>query len=109
MSGAPPPVRGLRALWAEAEAKAKADGITAKDAMLGDHVVRFEVFDPDDHFVAPYSGNYLAHKGVLKRSIQLALNDRPGAWRFRATEVASGLVAEGTVTIEVPAGSQPVE
>lgn len=74
--------------------------VDAGDATVGDHVIRVEAYDPEGRFVAPYSGNFLARAGVLKQSIKLALNDRPGPWRFKAVDVVSGMASQDIVTLQ---------
>jgi len=60
-------------------------------------VVRIQLFDPTGKLVRHYSQNVTIRNGRAAFSIPWALNDPAGAWRIRATDVVSGLVAERIV------------
>ncbi len=60
--------------------------------------VRLEVRDPTGE-AAEFSGYYGAADGVLRVKLDIAPNDRTGAWSVRATELASGRQAETRFTV----------
>jgi hypothetical protein len=66
------------------------------DKAAGRHCLRVELLGPDGKVVQHYSRNVLLDKLKGKLSVDLALNDRPGKWQLRATDVASrrGAVAD---------------
>jgi hypothetical protein len=88
---------------APARIRAGADGTIrlvpggAADGAL--HVIHVEVMDPAGNPVAPYSGNILARRGGVSRLLPFALNDPPGTWHIRATDMLSGETT--TAAIEV--------
>jgi len=57
-----------------------------------------EVLDPDGRR-AERSGYYGASNGVLDLSLDIALNDLPGVWEVRVTDLAAGHRTSGYVTV----------
>lgn len=60
--------------------------------------VELEIIDPQG-VPAEFSGAYAAVDGELRVTVDLASNDVPGNWTIRATEGASGRMAQATVKI----------
>jgi len=60
-------------------------------------VIHLDVIDPDGSTVAHYSGNLRAAGVVTAKNLPLALNDKTGVWKLRATDLPSG----GTATAEL--------
>lgn len=52
--------------------------------------LRVDILDADGR-LAEYSGYYGAAAGTLDLGLDVAVNDRPGVWEVRVTELASGL------------------
>jgi hypothetical protein len=69
-----------------------------RDAAL--HVLRLDIVDPVGEVSAHYSGNLLAPGGEASGVLPLALNDQPGTWQIRVTDIVSGQTATQTVTVE---------
>jgi hypothetical protein len=63
------------------------------------HVLRLEVIDPAGKVIPHYSGNVLFGGKAVSRALPLALNDSPGAWRIRVTDVLGGGTAEAALTV----------
>jgi hypothetical protein len=61
-------------------------------------VIKIEVSGPDGSKPL-YSRNIDAQGGVGRGSFRLALNDTPGVWRVRATDVFSGATAEKALLV----------
>jgi len=72
----------------------------ATNAQPGLHVYRVEVNDPTGDPCAWYGTQLTAERGVASGEFRLALNDEPGAWTIRATDVATGVTGEARVMIE---------
>ena len=53
-------------------------------------VMRVEVFDPTGQPVPRYAGNAVLRDGRATWHLPLALNDAPGLWKVRATDILSG-------------------
>jgi hypothetical protein len=60
-------------------------------------VIHLDVIDPEGGTIAHYSENLLAPGAVTTKVLPLALNDKPGVWMLRATDLPSG----GTATAEL--------
>ena len=75
-------------------------GISGDGGEVGDHVVHVELIGPGREPVWHYTQNALAPRGVLDLVIPLALNEQPGQWRARATDVLTGTVGEAPFTVE---------
>lgn len=74
--------------------------LKAKGGDPGQHVVRVEVFGPDEKPRRLYGRNVLCKDGKGAASFWLAWNDPPGDWRITARDIASGLRAERTVRVK---------
>ena len=55
----------------------------------GLHVFRIEVFGPDGKPRAHYGAKLLAEQGRAEGELRLALNDAPGKWTLRASDIAT--------------------
>jgi hypothetical protein len=60
--------------------------------------VHLDIIDPQGR-AAEFSGAYAAPDGRLRVTLDLASNDLSGPWLIRATEGASGVVAEHTLRV----------
>jgi hypothetical protein len=60
-------------------------------------VIHLDVTDLDGGTIAHYSENLLVDGAVTTKVLPLALNDKPGVWKLRATDLPSG----GTATAEL--------
>lgn len=58
------------------------------------HVLRVEVFQPDNTLALAHTANHRADDGKLEVVIPLALNAAPGSWRVVVTDVVSRCRAE---------------
>ena len=56
------------------------------------HVLHVEAMNPAGKVVSYYSGNVLVPQGSASVRLPLALNDTPGTWRVRATDILNGSV-----------------
>ena len=70
------------------------------NAEAGLHVYRVEVTDPTGDRRKCYDAQVTAERGVVSGSFGLALNDEPGRWTIRATDVATGVSGEAQVAVE---------
>ncbi|MGD1001340.1 MAG: beta-galactosidase trimerization domain-containing protein [Candidatus Brocadiia bacterium] len=68
-------------------------------ADLGRTVFRIGVYGPDGSLSAAYTRTIACDGGRAETVIPLALNDAPGEWLIRATEVVSGHSDEARVTV----------
>ncbi|MDD5484128.1 MAG: beta-galactosidase trimerization domain-containing protein, partial [Kiritimatiellae bacterium] len=66
----------------------------------GHHVFHVDLTAPDGKIVSYYSGNLAAENGRAKGVVPLALNEKPGKWKIRARDAATGLKAEGEFEIK---------
>ena len=66
----------------------------------GMHVYRIEVTDPAGNACAWYSTQLTAERGSASGGFRTALNDAPGRWTIRATDIATGVSGEASVTVE---------
>ena len=63
--------------------------VEAGQGQPGDHVLQVEVVTPGGTPSECYSKNVLAHNGTYSGLMKLALNEPPGTWLLRATDVTS--------------------
>ncbi len=70
------------------------------NAEPGLHVYRVEVTDPTGDRREWYDAQVTAERGVASGAFGLALNDEPGRWTIRATDVATGVTGEAQVAVE---------
>lgn len=63
-------------------------------------VVRIDVYDPDGTYIQYYSSNSDITNGSGSYSFRTAMNDLPGVWKIRFTEVISSIEKEVMVTIK---------
>jgi len=68
-------------------------------AEAGLHVYRIEVADPSGETCAWYGTQLTAERGVASGELRLALDDEPGEWTIRATDVATGMAGEARITV----------
>ena len=59
-------------------------------SLVEDGVIRLDVTDPEGGTIAHYSENLLIDGAVTTKVLPLALNDKTGVWRLRATDLPSG-------------------
>ena len=67
----------------------------------GYHVFRIKVSAPDGE-KKWYAAQLSSDKGQASSSFRLALNDVPGRWRIKATDVATGISGEARFTVIRP-------
>ncbi|MFH0962681.1 MAG: alpha-amylase family protein [Planctomycetota bacterium] len=72
----------------------------ADNAQLGTHVFHIEVFDPEGKPIEAYAQNVVAPAGRCEVVIPFALDDKPGDWTIRATDVLTGVAGNATVKKE---------
>ncbi len=65
----------------------------------GPHIVHVSVLGPDGAERAWYAGNLQADGGRGRGEFTFALDDTPGTWTIRATDVATGVTAERQVEL----------
>lgn len=82
-----------REFWYEAQLKVKGGD-------LEDQVLRVDVTAPDGTPVRLYSGNFWTQRGQLQMRVPMALNDQPGKWLVKVTDVVSGEAAEKTFVVK---------
>ncbi|MCK4981808.1 MAG: beta-galactosidase trimerization domain-containing protein, partial [Victivallaceae bacterium] len=70
--------------------------INSSKRKVGNHVVRFEVFDPEGKECLYYSKNLLVKNGSLSGEIPFSLNEKSGNWKIKVTDVISGKGKEKT-------------
>ena len=73
---------------------------SAPAARLARHVLRVDVLGPEGKERTFYSRNLETEAGIAKMDIPLALNDPPGKWTLRVSDIATGTTAEGTLEVE---------
>ena len=64
------------------------------------NVLHVDVVDPNGGVVLAYSGNIIVARGEAAKLLPLALNDQPGTWKIRATDVASGETSTAELRVE---------
>jgi hypothetical protein len=69
-------------------------------AGAGRRLFRCQVFAPDGSMLPAYAKNVLAEGGRATFTLPSALNDAPGAYTLRVTDVATGASAAAKVTLE---------
>lgn len=67
--------------------------------IIGAVPVRVDLLDPSG-IPSPLSGNYATKNGTFVLSWLPAVNDASGAWKIQVQELASGLKAKASVTLE---------
>ena len=71
----------------------------AEGRQRGMHAFRVEVTGPDGKPREWYGTQLVAGKGATPGSFRLALNDQPGAWTIKATDIATGVTGQGQVRV----------
>ena len=74
---------------------------TGTPTLAGRHALRVDLLGPDGNVVRHYGRNVLTTGPTTEVSVELALNDSPGRWQVRVTDVATGRSA--TVPFHVDA------
>ncbi len=72
--------------------------ITSK--ALGKRIARCHFFAPDGSFVPIYAKTIVLDAGAGKVVLSSAVNDPPGTWILKVTDILTGAAAEATVTLE---------
>jgi len=70
------------------------------DGQPGLHALRVEFVNPDGDPVAHYTTTLRAVQGQATGVFNLALNDAPGEWTVRVTDVLSGAQGEAKFTLK---------
>jgi len=65
----------------------------------GLHVLRIDLVDPDGKRARMYEMKVKAERGRYAGRIQLALNEKTGAWKMLARDVATGLTGEASFQV----------
>jgi hypothetical protein len=63
-------------------------------------VVRIDVTNPEKEAINYYSKNCDITNSTGSYSFDIALNDLPGLWKIRLTEVISGVEKEVSITVK---------
>jgi hypothetical protein len=94
----------------EFQISAPASGVRGQTMIVGmrlsrpspadQHVYRVQCAGPDGTAVQHYSGNVLAAGGTAAHSIPLAVNDAPGRWTVRVTDIVSGQSKTVAINVE---------
>jgi hypothetical protein len=63
-------------------------------------VIHLDVTDPEGGTIAHYSENLLIDGAVTTKVLPLALNDKTGVWRLRATDLPSGETATAELQVD---------
>jgi Beta-galactosidase trimerisation domain/Beta-galactosidase len=66
----------------------------------GRHLVRCHVFAPDGSMLAAYSNNVLVDRATATFILPSALNDPPGTYTIRATDVVRGATTETRIILK---------
>ncbi len=69
------------------------------DAVAERHVFHLEVIGPDGRERTEHTCNRTALGGRATFSFDLALNDSPGRWTVRVTDVATGVKGEAAFNV----------
>ena len=77
--------------------------VVAEHGPVGLHVFRVDVVDPEGTPHRAYSQNVLAPQGRADIVVPFALNDKPGPWRVRIQDVATGAAAALQIDLAPPA------
>ncbi|MEA3400061.1 MAG: beta-galactosidase trimerization domain-containing protein [Armatimonadota bacterium] len=96
-------VEGLRVRLRDAEV-APGDTVQALVSVDGPdeaslHVFRVEVTDPAGQVLEHYGQQLTAPRGIASTELRLALDDAPGTWTIRATDVATGVAGSAELTV----------
>lgn len=73
-------------------------GMKTRGGRAGLHIFRVEVSGPDG-VKAHYGTQITARDGTGEAALGLALNDSPGAWSIKATDVATGVSSSTSFTV----------
>lgn len=71
-----------------------------KSSTAGMSLVRCHVYAPDGAHLPIYSNNVLVENGRGTFTLPFALNDRPGKYVVRATDVVTGAVIENSIELK---------
>src|SRR3984893_10364481 len=63
-------------------------------------VIHLDVIDPEGNTIAYYSGNLLMTDSRITRLLPFAVNDKPGVWTIRATDLLGGATATTDLVVE---------
>jgi len=90
--------------WSLSEIATFSASLTASEPLKDsdEHVIRVEVTDADGKYRRFYRYCIPAPGGKGKGEVPLALNDPPGEWKLRLTDVATGVAAETTFSVTTP-------
>jgi hypothetical protein len=93
---APPSVSGPRGarLGANAEISVSSGSAAALN------VIHLDVIDPEGKTVTHYSGNLMMTGGGTTTLLPFAVNDKPGVWTIRATNLLGGATATTELVVE---------
>jgi hypothetical protein len=64
------------------------------------NVIHLDVIDPEGQTVTHYSGNLMVTGGGTTRLLPFAVNDKPGVWTIRATDLLGGATATAELAVE---------
>ena len=92
------PLPKLKAAWAADKTVQITMGSTRKNASTALYPIRIDVLDPAGN-VMDGSGHACAVDGQFLFPVEMALNDQPGNWKVRVTELASGQQVELPFTV----------
>ncbi len=73
--------------------------VAGRGGRPGLHVVNLEVKDAAGRSRPEYAARLVTQDGQAKASCPLALNDPPGRWTIRATDLVSGVTGEAVATV----------
>ncbi len=71
-------------------------------AEVGTHILHLSLLDGEGEAVPHYQANLVAMGGRVKGKFRLALNEPPGDYTLRATDVATGLSGEINLVVPPP-------
>jgi hypothetical protein len=74
--------------------------LTVTSTTSGRGLVRCHVFSPDGSPLSVYSRNVLVQNGTAVFTLPFALNDEPGKYLVRATDVVTGAQVEKTIEVK---------
>ena len=63
-------------------------------------VIHLDVIDPEGNTIAYYSGNLLMTDSRITKLLPFAVNDKPGVWTIRATDLLGGATATTDLVVE---------
>jgi hypothetical protein len=86
---APPSVSGPRG----ARLGANAEIAVSSSSAAALNVIHLDVIDPEGETVTHYSGNLMLTGGETTKLLPFAVNDKPGVWTIRATDLLGGATA----------------